>query len=41
MEIEIAEEQVGFRHGRGTADMLCAIQILIEKVTKCTSVEQS
>ena len=41
LEFEISEEQAGFRQGRGTADMLCALQILIEKVTKCTSVEQS
>ena len=41
MEFEISEEQAGFRQGRGTADMLCALQILIEKVTECSSVEQS
>ena len=41
MEFEIAEEQAGFRQGRGTADMLCALQVLIEKVTECTSTEQS
>ena len=41
MEFEISEEQAGFRQGRGTADMLCALQILIEKVTECTSIEQS
>ena len=29
---ELAEEQAGFRPGRGTGDMLCAIQILIEKL---------
>ena len=31
-ERELAEEQVGFRPGRGTGDKLCAIQILIEKL---------
>ena len=36
MEAEISEEQAGFRQGRGTADMLCALQILIEKVNECT-----
>lgn len=41
MEFETAEEQAGFRQGKGTADMFCALQILIEKVTECTSVEQS
>ena len=29
---ELAEEQAGFRAGRGTVDMLCAIQSLIEKI---------
>ena len=32
VERELAEEQAGFRPGRGTGDMLCAIQILIEKM---------
>ena len=32
MNFEVAEEQAGFREGRGTADMLCALQVLIEKV---------
>ena len=41
MEAEIAEEQAGFRAGRGTADMLCALQVLIEKVNECTSTEHS
>ena len=41
LEFEISEEQAGFRQGRGTADMLCALQVLIEKVTECTSVDQS
>ena len=41
MEFEVAEEQAGFREGRGTADMLCALQCLIEKVNECTSVEHS
>ena len=41
MEFEVAEEQAGFREGRGTADMLCALQGLIEKVHECTSVEHS
>ena len=41
MEFEVAEEQAGFREGRGTADMLCALQALIEKVNECTSVEHS
>ena len=41
MEFEVAEEQAGFREGRGTADMLCALQALIEKVHECTSVEHS
>ena len=31
-ERELAEEQAGIRPGRGTGDMLCAIQILIEKL---------
>ena len=38
IEFEVAEEQAGFREGRGTADMLCALQCLIEKVNECTSV---
>ena len=37
----MAEEQAGFRQGRGTADMLCALQCLIEKVNKCTSSDQA
>ena len=37
----MAEEQAGFREGRGTADMLCALQSLIEKVSECTSVDNS
>ena len=41
LEFEISEEQAGFRQGRGTADMLCALQVLIEKVTECTSVDQA
>ena len=41
MEYELAEEQAGFRQGRGTADMLCALQCLIEKVNECTSSDQS
>ena len=41
MDFEVAEEQAGFREGRGTADMLCALQALIEKVNECTSVEHS
>ena len=41
MDFEVAEEQAGFREGRGTADMLCALQALIEKVNECTSVEYS
>ena len=40
MEQEISDEQAGFRQGRGTADMLCALQLLIEKVNECTSTEQ-
>ena len=32
VERELAEEQAGFRPGRGTGDMLCAIQVLIEKL---------
>ena len=34
MDFEVAEEQAGFREGRGTADMLCALQALIEKVNE-------
>ena len=41
IESEVAEEQAGFREGRGTADMLCALQCLIEKVNECTSVENT
>ena len=41
MEFEVAEEQAGFREGRGTADMLCALQSLIEKVNECTSVNHT
>ena len=37
----MAEEQAGFREGRGTADMLCALQSLIEKVNECTSVNNT
>ena len=32
IEFELAEEQAGFRQGRGTGDMLCAIQALLEKL---------
>ena len=32
VERELAEEQASFRPGRGTGDMLWAIQILIEKL---------
>ncbi|GFO05318.1 hypothetical protein PoB_003182300 [Plakobranchus ocellatus] len=32
IENELAEEQSGFRPGRGTSDMLCSIQVIIEKV---------
>ncbi|GFN89470.1 retrovirus-related pol polyprotein from type-2 retrotransposable element r2dm [Plakobranchus ocellatus] len=32
IENELAEEQSGFRPGRGTSDMLCSIQVMIEKV---------
>ena len=32
VERDLAEEQAGFRPGTGTGDMLCAIQILIEKL---------
>ena len=32
VERELAEKQAGFRPGGGTGDMLCAIQILIEKL---------
>ena len=35
------EEQAGSREGRGTADMLCALQSLIEKVNECTSVDNT
>ena len=31
IEYELSDEQAGFRRGRSTADMLVAIQILIEK----------
>ena len=41
IEFEVADEQAGFREGRGTADMLCALQSLIEKVSECTSVDNS
>ena len=41
MEFEVADEQAGFREGRGTADMLCALQVLIEKVNECTSAGNS
>ena len=41
MEYELAEEQAGFRKGRGTADMLCALQCLIEKVNECTNSDQA
>ena len=30
-EDELPDEQAGFRRGRGTADMLCCIQNVIEK----------
>ena len=40
MDFEVAEEQAGFREGRGTADMLCALQVLIEKVNESTATEQ-
>ena len=32
VEFELADEQAGFRTGRGTGDMLCAIQVVIEKL---------
>ena len=32
VELELAEEQAGFRPGRGTGDMLCAIQAVLEKI---------
>ena len=32
IEMELPDEQAGFRPGRGTADMLDIIQVLIEKV---------
>ena len=32
IEQELPDEQAGFRRGRGTADMLVALQILIEKM---------
>ena len=32
IEMELPDEQAGFRPGRGTADMLVIIQFLIEKV---------
>ncbi|GFN94419.1 endonuclease-reverse transcriptase [Plakobranchus ocellatus] len=32
VEEELAEEQAGFRPGRGTGDMLCAIQVMLEKI---------
>ena len=32
IEMELPDEQAGFRPGRGTADMLVIIQVLIEKV---------
>ena len=41
IDFEVAEEQAGFREGRGTADMLCALQSLIEKVNECTSVNNT
>ena len=31
---ELAEEQAGFREGRSTGDMLCVLQILIEKLNE-------
>lgn len=34
IEFELAEEQAGFRAGRSTGDMLCALQILIEKLNE-------
>ena len=32
IEFELSEEQAGFREGRTTGDMLCAIQVIIEKL---------
>ena len=32
VEFELADEQAGFRPGRGTGDMLCAIQAVLEKL---------
>ena len=32
VEEELAEEQAGFRPQRGTGDMLCAIQVIMEKL---------
>ena len=32
IEMELPDEQAGFRTGRGTADMLVIIQVLIEKI---------
>ena len=34
IEDELAEEQAGFRTGRGTGDILCALQIMIEKLNE-------
>ena len=36
IEFELAEEQAGFRQGRGTGDMLCAIQVLLERLNSMT-----
>ena len=32
VEAELAEEQTGFRQNRSTGDMLCALQVLLEKI---------
>ena len=40
IEFELAEEQAGFRQGRGTGDMLCAIQVLLEKLNSKTQALQ-
>ena len=32
VEAELAEEQAGFRQNRSTGDMLCALQVLLEKI---------
>ena len=41
MEFEVPDEQSGFREGRGTADMLCALLVLIGKINECTSARNS